>query len=491
MFNIEKFKNYSFYFLIGIIFLVGVFIRTNLYINGTAFEDDECRLAITMLDKNLWQMFLPLGDAQSAPPIFMFLSKILANLFGYEERVLHFIPYVASIASLGFFYRICKNYFSKKLTTLFATFLFAINLMLISYAFIFKQYSLDVLIGLICINYFPQIDIKSLNVKKLVLLSIALMVLPLISLPSLFFIFGLFILNLIKNYKEKEFYAKSVAICIPFVLLMSIYYWNVLLPSKIDLDLAFPNYWENGFWNFSIFSLVRIITFNFLFDFAPNKLMLFIFILFVLGFVGCVLDKKDTQKTSYFITVVLVTALLASLFNIYPMVGRVALYLTPIFLLFILRPLDIIKNKIGVASILLMIILGFVQYSPNYLYSLRNDNEIVKYAPESLMQVLIDKFNPKEDIILCNSASVSSFLFYSSRNKLYTDNVREMDIRPATREAAKTYFNGLKKNQKYWFYLIKDYEKDKVFPFILDELEKKDILYLKKDRDSMLIYVQN
>ena len=156
-----------------------------------------------------------------------------------------------------------------------------------------------------------------------------------------------------------------------------------------------------------------------------------------------------------------------------------------------MRPLDIIKNKIGVASILLMIILGFVQYSPNYLYSFRNDNEIVKYAPESLMQVLIDKFNPKEDIILCNSASVSSFLFYSSRNKLYTDNVRDMDISPATKEAAEKYFKELKKNQKYWFYLIKDYEKDKVFPFILDELEKKDILYLKKDRESMLIYVQN
>ena len=53
------------------------------------------------------------------------------------------------------------------------------------------------------------------------------------------------------------------------------------------------------------------------------------------------------------------------------------------------------------------------------------------------------------------------------------------------------YFKELKKNQKYWFYLIKDYEKDKVFPYILDELEKKDILYLKKDRESMLIHVQN
>ena len=173
------------------------------------------------------------------------------------------------------------------------------------------------------------------------------------------------------------------------------------------------------------------------------------------------------------------------------MVGRVSLYLTSVFLLFILRPLDITKNKIGIVSILLMMVLGFVQYSPNYLYSLRNDNRIVKYAPESLMQILIEKFNQNEDIILCNSASVSSFIFYSSRNKFYTDNVRDMDIRPATREAAVKYFKELKTNQKYWFYLIKDYEKDKVFPYILDELEKKDILYLKKDRESMLIYVQN
>ena len=487
----EVIKKHSYQIIICILLLLGFVLRTNLYLTSNSFEDDECRLAITMLDKNLWQMFLPLGDAQSAPPIFMFLSKILVNLFGYKERVLHFIPYVASIASLGFFYNICKIYFSKKLTTIIATFLFSVNLPIISYAFTFKQYSLDVLFALVCINYFPKIDIKSLNIKKIIFLSIVLMVLPLISLPSLFFIAGLFILNLIKNYKEKGFYKKSLAICIPFILMMGIYYWNVLLPSKTDLDLAFPNYWVNGFWNLSILGFVRIITFNFLFDFAPNKLMLFIFILFVLGFVSCILDKKDTQKTSYFIAVVLGTALLASLVNIYPMVGRASLYLTPIFLLFILRPLDITKNKIGIFSVLLMIVLGFVQYSPAYLYSFRNDNEIVKYAPENLMQILIEKFNPNEDIILCNSASVSSFLFYSSRNKFYTDNVRDMDISPATKEAAEKYFKELKKNQKYWFYLIKDYEKDKVFPYILYELEKKDILYLKKDRESMLIYVQN
>ena len=344
---------------------------------------------------------------------------------------------------------------------------------------------------MICTYYFPKIDIKCLNLKKLIILSISLIILPLISLPSLFFIAGLFILNLIKNYKEKEFYKRLFAICIPFILAMGIYYWNILLPSKIDLDSVFPDYWVNGFWDFSIFSLVRIITFNFLFDFVPNRFMLFLFILFVWGVVSCIFDKKDTQKTSYFIIGVLGTSLLASLLNIYPMVGRVSLYLTSVFLLFILRPLDVTKNKAGLISILLMIILGFIQYSPAYLYSLRNDNKFVKYAPASLMQILIEKFNPKEDIILCNSASVSSFLFYSSKNKFYTDNVRNIDIIPATEEATKKYFKKLKTNQKYWFYLIKDYEKNKIFPYMLENINKRKVLYYKKDRESMLIYVQN
>ena len=58
-----------------------------------------------------------------------------------------------------------------------------------------------------------------------------------------------------------------------------------------------------------------------------------------------------------------------------------------------------------------------------------------------------------------------------------------MDIRPATREAAKTYFNGLKKNQKYWFYLIKDYEKDTNCNYI-KKIRKENRKIAKKERDE-------
>lgn len=487
---LDTLKKYSYQIIIGLILILGFIIRTNLFLSSNVFEDDECRLVITMLDKNLWQMFLPLGDAQSAPPIFMFCSKILANLFGYKERVLHFLPYITSVASLWVFYKVCKNYFSKKITTAIGLFLFSVNLLLIYFSFTFKQYSLDVLVALVCVYYFPKIDIKNLDVKKMIGLSVSLILLPLISLPSLFFIAGLFISNLISDWKNKEFYKKSLVLLLPFLLVMGLYYWFVLLPSKIDLDYYFPNYWEDGFLTLSISSLLKLILFNLRFLFAPNKLVLFPFILFLWGVVTCFLDKTETRKTSYLLVGTLAMAIVASLLKLYPIAGRVILYLTGVFILLILRPLELSKNKKAFLPILLVTVLGFVQYSPAYLYRLRNDNEMVKYAPESLMQILIKKFNPDKDMILCNSASVSSYLFYSSRNKFYTDNVRNI-TRLATKDIADEYFDGLKKNQRYWFYLIKDYGNAEEFPFILKNINKRKVLYYKKDRESMLIYVQN
>ena len=318
---LDTLKKYSYQIIIGLILILGFIIRTNLFLSSNVFEDDECRLAITMLDKNLWQMFLPLGDAQSAPPIFMFCSKILANLFGYKERVLHFLPYITSVASLWVFYKVCENYFSKKITTAIGLFLFSVNLLLIYFSFTFKQYSLDVLVALVCVYYFPKIDIKNLDVKKMIGLSVSLILLPQISLPSLFFIAGLFISNLISDWKNKEFYKKSLVLLLPFLLVMGLYYWFVLLPSKIDLDYYFPNYWEDGFLTLSISSLLKLILFNLRFLFAPNKLVLFPFILFLWGVVTCFLDKTETRKTSSLLVGTLAMATVTSLLKLYPIAG--------------------------------------------------------------------------------------------------------------------------------------------------------------------------
>ena len=485
-------KQISYYIILILIFILGVWLRTNLFLINDVFEDDECRLAITMLDKSFWQMFLPLGDAQSAPPIFMLASKFLANISGYSEKALTLIPFLAGIASIFLFYKICTDYFSRKLSILISLFLFAINHQFITYAMTFKQYSTDVFIGLLCLYFFPKINIAKLDIKKIILLSIMLIALPLISLPSVFFFVAFIITNIINNLKDKIFYKKLAAILIPFSIIMLMYYIFTLLPSKANMNFVFPNYWDDGFWKFSFVDFIRIVGFNIRFDFIPNKATLFTLILFLWGMIGCGFDKSKNRNTSLLMLFTFLGVLTASLLHIYPFAGRVGIFFAPIFIITIIRPFDTSTfPKPTYWITLLFIILSFYKYSPAYILNYKDDTTIVRYSPKSLMKELKQQFNGKEDIILINSASSASYLFYSSKQKFYTDKTYIMEIKPSERKEAFRYLDNLDKNQKYWLYLIKDYRLDPVFPFIEEWLKDKKVLYKKQERDSYLIHVQN
>lgn len=489
---INKYKKLFFYFLLSFIFILGVFLRTNLFILTDVFEDDECRLAITMLNKGIAELFLPLGDAQSAPPVFMIFSKFLTVLGGYSEKVLHFIPFLTSILAVFLFYKIVKKYFSQKTTILLSTFLIAVNQQLLNFSVIFKQYSSDVLIGLLCLYFLPDINLKKLNYKKCVLLALGLAILPLCSLTSVFFITSFICMNFIKNQKDKEFYKKFGIILIPFIIMGTPYLLLNLIPSKINLDKFFPDYWIDGFWKLSLKDFIRIIGINLNFNFEPNKNIFFTLILFIWGSISCILDKSNKQNTSFIIVLTFFFALLSSLLHIYPMCGRVSLYLIPLFIMLIIKPLDKSKfPKFTFWICVLLIILSFYKYDFHYFYNLKDNNMLIKYSPKHLMQELKENFNPQKDIILCNSASTASFIFYSSKYKLYTEKIYEMDIRPATEENAQKYFSGLDKNQTYWLYLVKDYSLSPVFPFIENWVKNKKILYFKREKNSLLIKVEN
>lgn len=488
----EKTKNITYQVIIVLLFILGIFLRTNLYLMNNVFEDDECRLAITMLDNNFWQMFLPLGDAQSAPPLFMLCSKFLANISGYSEKALTLIPYLAGIASIFLFYKICRNYFSQKFSVLVSLFLFAINHQFITYSMTFKQYSTDVFAGLLCLYFFPKINIAELDIKKIILVSIMLIALPLISLPSVFFIGAFIITNIINNLKDKIFYKKLAAILIPFSIIMLMYYIFTLLPSKANMNFVFPNYWDDGFWKFSFVDFIRIVGFNIRFDFIPNKATLFTLILFLWGMIDCGFDKSKNRNTSLLMLFTFLGVLTASLLHIYPFAGRVGIFFAPIFIITIIRPFDFSAfPKPAYWITILLILLSFYKYSPAYILSFKDNTTIVRYSPKNLMKELKKQFNGKEDIILINSASSASYLFYSSKQKFYTDKTYIMEIKPSERKEAFRYLDNLDKNQKYWLYLIKDYRLDPVFPFIEEWLKDKKVLYKKQERDSYLIHVQN
>ncbi len=467
--GLMKSKKVCFYYIVIIIlFVLAVFLRTKLYLANDIFSDDECRLALSML--NSGSIFY-LGYAQSAPPVFVLLSKMITGLFGFTEHAAKFIPFVSGLGSVFLFYKVCAKYLNSCAGIAAGLFIFALSQPLISFSVIFKQYSLDVLAALLCLYYLPQIKVSELSFKKFAALCCGILLLPLISLPSLFFIAAFFAINSARNWK------RVLVLSLPFAVLIGAYYFLSLAPSKADLYNYFPEYWNDGFWSFSLNEFLKLLVLNIRFYFLPNNLSLASIILMFWGIYLFIREKQ------YFVLLVFLFILLSSLLGLYPLSGRVGLYALPIFLLFILEPLDINNKTVILAG--LFLILSVCKYDWNYIKNLTNTDYLVSYSPKKLMLIMMDKYNPKKDIVLCNPASSPSYLFYSSKYGFETKDIYEMPV-----DFSKDYLDGLERGRGYWLYLIKDYNRAQVFPMIFEWLKGQNVKYSKRERNSYLIYVE-
>lgn len=484
--NLEFFKKIqkqSYLLLTILLIFIGVFLRTKLYITNNVFSDDECRLLLSLADKNLLQSCLFLGSAQSAPPVFVFCTKLVTYVFGFREYVVKFIPFISSILSVYFFFKCCTLYLKNRYAQLIALFIFSICQPLIAFSSIFKQYSTDVLLACICLYYLPQIQIKDLSRKKLAFLSLILCVLPLISLPALFFIGAFWIKNISFNLKDKNFWYRFTIQFLPFLTVTCIYWFFNLAPAKVDLYNYFPNYWDDGFFNLSFSDFIRFLVLNIKFYFVPNTFTLPAVILLFWG-----IYQMFKEKSEYILSTVFLV-LLASLMHIYPLSGRVGLYFIPVIILLILKPLDS-KNKFLQITALLLIILSFGRYNLNYYKNIIRLDYFVSCSPEKPLRIIKEQFNPSKDIILCNSASTPSYLFYSNKIGFAADNIYEIPVTSADEKTIFQYLEGLKNNQGYWFYLIKDYNNFKLYPSIFKWLKNQNVKYSFNERNSYLFYVE-
>lgn len=484
-------KTKTFYYWgLGFVFALAVVLRIVSFSYRDSYEDDECRLLLAYLDKSWLQMFLSLGkDAQSAPPLFIILQRFWGCIFGFGEKSLHFLTLLISFGSIYFFYKLSTEVLTKKYTILIANLLFAINLKLIFFSSLVKQYTLDVLVGLICALVFSKIDLVKLSKIKLLYLTLFLILLPFISLPSLFFIGTFVLINLIKNYNSKAFYLRSIAMLLPFFIILLLYYKFNLLPSKNYLDTLFPNYWDNGFMELSWLGFIKLSSRFFAYIFYPNNLLLMIFILISFGLYYGFREGKNVSRILFF---VIAFALLASVLKLYPIWSRTALYLVPILILYCLKPLEVFKIKSWQTCFFLLIfILAFSKYNLTFSKELLQEKSYITYSPKMFMQTLAEEYNPKTDIIYCNLASVSSYLFYSSFYKFDSEEVFDLPFHLGmSSDEIKDFLESLPSNKTYWFYLIKDYPETKIFPELIEWLNTQSILYFKQHRESYLIKIK-
>lgn len=396
--KISKNKDRYYYYILGLIFLIGIVFRTVLYLYNRSLWLDESFLAFCTIDlpyKNFFTvMHHPSVPQQAAAPFFMVISKFVVQKFGTGEWAFRLFPYLCSIISVPVFYFFCKKFLEKRYSVLVALFLFSINLQLLYYAQEFKQYGTDVLFVMLVILIFY--NLKLCKIKNIIGWSLLLCSFFWFSHPAAFTVTICGLVYLVLNFKENKiklftFFAPLFVNGLAFII----------YALKLSANSFLKQYWEPAF----IYALPDFLyKFNqsFVYFFQPNQ-SLFPLILFVLGTVVFVMQKR--AKTLYLYAPLLFTIFLAML-KVYPYQIRLVLFLLPIVLIIIVKPLD----KYKIASVILFI-LAFWHYF--YLYPAKVLNRW-SYSNEEIRPLAYTlKYNIQDDdIVYVPASSISQLELY-------------------------------------------------------------------------------
>lgn len=403
MLVLKKYDKLIFKILLSLVFVLAIFFRFKAYLFDTCLWYDEAALSLNILDKSFLELlFKPLTYTQSASSIFMAGTKVLVTLFGDNELVYRFLPFVFGLLAIPLFYAVSAKFLTNKWMILIVNLLFAINFNIICYSAMFKPYSLDLLLFLLGVYLIDKIDFS--NKKHLVLFSLALVVFPLLSISSLFLILAFNISVLI--YKKLKF-SKLVLLNIPFLIIFSIYYYFILIPEREEMSAYWAPYWNTKFISFS-YNDILLLKDNLDFSFFPNSTTLFILILLLIGWVYFVKQNKFLNTCVF---LVFLLGLILSALQIYPLFQRMFLFYVPAVLIVFACPFDKLK-RFWVSLLILMITL--YGYNFNYIKNLNNGSLYESFDVKASLEELYNMLKP-EDRAYFYLTSLFDFEYYKRK----------------------------------------------------------------------------
>lgn len=389
-------KQFSFWqmFLLAILFLATA-VRLFLFFGvEKSLWLDEAALALNILDKNFLELFKPLQYAQSAPPLFLVLTKALVSVFGAGERVLRFIPFLCSILSLFAFWLLAKELFKKNsFLCAISLLIFSLSMPLLYNTIEFKPYAADVLFTILTAYIWLKYLSFEISLKKEICFGVLLLVFPLFSFGSVFPLFAVLILSLFK---------KRIIFVSLLTLGLIIEYLFVF--SKISMGTKVYEYWIPYFINYNLDKILFIFSEIIKYLFYPSVFVLFGFILFI---TGCVYLFKRNKKAFGFFGLTILGGFLASFFNFYPLYERLSLFLYPILLIIVLYPLYCVLNgKTGIKKVLIYLVSWIIIFS-SIGYNFSDKNIYKREEIKPLLFAVQKKFKQGDGIFVFKGAHLT------------------------------------------------------------------------------------
>ncbi|MBR1943200.1 glycosyltransferase family 39 protein [bacterium] len=482
--NRENIFNILYNVIIFICLFLGFGLRVLTYLYNRSLWHDEASLALSIInDVNL---FKPLPHNQFAPQLFLFSTKILANIFGNDEMILRFIPFIFGAASILLFYFLSKEVLQKRLSIIVANFLFAVNYHLIYYCQEFKQYSTDVFFFMLTLVILSKIDLEQINAKRYLFIGTAIILLPMVSLPSFIVVIAWFLTEL---FRSKFTNIKNLLYFIPFFAVVVIYFIYVLFPAKYNVETAQINFWTDGYLKLNLLFVLKFIKSCYDYCFEPNTYALFSLILSCTGWYY-IFRNKESKSIYRLIIVSCFITILLSVFQIYPIYWRTGLFLTPIVILSVVIPMDRIK---WVYFVLLFILLTFSSYNFAYIKSFFNKNIFLYKNARAVTEILKEKYK-KGDIVIYNSASDSDYEYYTNLMQINISDYAIMQLPNISENEKKVIFEEslsyLKKGKIYIFYFAYNRKNSNELILLENWLKDKNVLWQYKENDSLIAGVK-
>jgi hypothetical protein len=328
-------------FFVGVFLLGGILLRGYHQFIEWSFNGDEVNLGLDIIHNSFDTLFYPFQSRQSAPPLFLLLEKFIS---GFAKTYFSFkiLSFISSCASLFLFNRILKRSFHPLIQILLLA-LFCFNPFILINTLTLKQYSLDLTMGLIAVNYFVY---KKESLKTFLFFC----VFCLLSNVGLFFSAAFLVFHFINFFEERRYKLLNLKILkwispyllapLPYLLF---FIWFMNQPGSINMKSYMVNYWSQAFMplDISIFKWLAIQAKGiYIFFFSTYWFIgLAMLILFFLSLYQVVVNSKKIFRDEllgivsiYIISVCI--HLVLSAFKIYPFSDRLFLYLAPgIFLI--------------------------------------------------------------------------------------------------------------------------------------------------------------
>ena len=396
------------------IILCGIALRILFFSYGRPLWNDECALALNII--NRLNFFTLLDYNQAAPALFMYASKFFYGIFTNKDLALRIIPLISSILSIFLFYALSVKILVKKISIYTALFLFAFCYPLCYYAQEFKQYSTDVFSFLIIVlSYFYTDKISSFTYKGKILCGIIYSLLLWLSFSSIFALAALFFTLLILKPKILK------SLCIP----AGITFFNLILAAILNFYITtnsyLHEYWADAFIDQGFIKFLSLNIENIKYIFNSGIPLFFTLI----SLVYMIFKKEDLLKNTLILSPLFLTLLL-SYFRIYPYSTRCILFLIPVFILLCTKISDYINFKVKFINLILSSIISVIMIYPvlvNDVYNIIYKN----YIEENLLVplALAQKEAQKEDTIYISDGSEIIYDYYKHFIKINSNIIVE------------------------------------------------------------------